>query len=406
MYHERLLIDHLERLDGKCDGRWAVHVHLSKLRTRNRQPHHLRVAESTFEQQVSSYEGQFFALSNGDLVFVWQARGLSDLEPAVEKLRGMFGQDPLVQTKDESGKDGLTTWYNLADEHQAFADTAFALLDACLAQKSEEDVQDPAGRQSQQRDIDQKRPMTPDQLGRLEQAIGSADLSNLMRRQPVCLIAQDNPPRPVFRELFISIGELANSLLPEVDLVANRWLFQHLTQFLDRRMLALLTRKDDRSLASSFSLNLNVATLLSEEFEAFDRGLGQENRSTVVIELRLEDLIADLDAYLFAKDILHDRGYRLCLDGVTTRTLPLVDRDQLSLDLIKLFWSSDMLEESEETTKALAKRIAGIGRARTILARCDDADAIQFGRSVGISLFQGRHLDEMLSLSAPVEKAS
>ncbi len=247
--------------------------------------------------------------------------------------------------------------------------------------------------------------MTPEQLGRLEQAIATADLSNLMRRQPVCLIANDHPPRPVFRELFISIGELANTLLPEVDLAANRWLFQHLTQFLDRRMLALLARNDDSSIATSFSINLNVSTLLSEEFEAFNRGLAQDSRSTVVIELRFEDMIADLDAYLFARDILHDRGYRLCLDGVTTRTLPLVDREQLALDLIKLFWSPDMIEESDATTAALGERIAEIGRARTILARCDDADAIQFGRTVGISLFQGRHLDELMSGSAPVAKA-
>ncbi len=401
MYHERLLTDHLERLDGKCDGRWAVHVHLSKLRPRNRQPHNLRVAGSTFEQLVSAYDGQIFTLSSGDLVFVWKAGGIAELQPAVEKLRGMFGEDPLVQNKDETSQDGFTTWYNLADEYQTFADAAFELLDACIARQSEDSGQKPNGRHYHQQNTDEKRPMTPDQLGRLEQAIDSADLSNLMRRQPVCLIAQDHPPRPVFRELFISIGELANSLLPEVDLAANRWLFQHLTQFLDRRMLALLTRNDDSSIASSFSLNLNVATLLSDEFETFDRSLGQDNRSTVVIELRFEDLIADLDAYLFAKDILHDRGYRLCLDGVSTRTLPLVDREQLSLDLVKLFWSADMLEESEETVKALAKQITGIGRARTILARCDDANAVRFGRSIGISLFQGRHLDEMLSLSAP-----
>ncbi len=63
--------------------------------------------------------------------------------------------------------------------------------------------------------------------------------------------------------MLISIGKLAQQVLPDVNLAANRWLLQHLTETLDLRELKLLTQADDRDLLSFFSVNLNVGTLLS-----------------------------------------------------------------------------------------------------------------------------------------------
>ena len=40
--------------------------------------------------------------------------------------------------------------------------------------------------------------------------------------------------------------------------------------------------------------------------------------------------------------------------------------------------------------------ISNAGRTRTILSRCDNADAVHVGQSLGISMFQGRHLDFLL----------
>ncbi len=58
--------------------------------------------------------------------------------------------------------------------------------------------------------------------------------------------------------------------MPETDIHANPWLFQNLTRSLDQRMMAHLTKNDDDTLRESFSVNLNISTLLSPEFLAFD----------------------------------------------------------------------------------------------------------------------------------------
>jgi hypothetical protein len=73
--------------------------------------------------------------------------------------------------------------------------------------------------------------------------------------------------------------------------------------------------------------------------------------------------------------------------------LPFVDRERLGADLIKLAWDPSLTEEKDKKTDALRR----IGVTRIIINRCDTPSAIEYGHSVGITLFQGRHVDSLLS---------
>jgi EAL domain-containing protein (putative c-di-GMP-specific phosphodiesterase class I) len=161
-------------------------------------------------------------------------------------------------------------------------------------------------------------------------------------------------------------------------------------------------KNDDRVIASGFSVNLNVATLLSDRFLAFDANLKAATRGTVIFELQTIDIFSDLGAYLFARDFVKERGYRICLDGVTDLTMPFIDRERLGLDMIKIVWNPDMLGSGREAKRdELRKLIANFGRARTILCRCDSEEAVTIGQSLGICLFQGRYIDRLLGAGAP-----
>jgi EAL domain-containing protein (putative c-di-GMP-specific phosphodiesterase class I) len=234
--------------------------------------------------------------------------------------------------------------------------------------------------------------------------LARADLSNLMRRQSVCALTPNNPiPHPVFQELFISIQGLQQTVLPEVDLASNLWLFQHLTQTLDARMLSLLTRNDDSSIASSFSINLNVQTIMSPPFLDFDASLKDAARGTVIVELQKIDIFADMGAYMFARDFMHERGYRICLDGLNHLTLQFIDRELLGFDLLKLAWSPDMADDiSGNRMTELKEHVDRCGRARIILTRCDSDAAVRFGKSMGITMFQGLYIDGQLSADAHI----
>jgi len=219
-----------------------------------------------------------------------------------------------------------------------------------------------------------------------------------MRRQPVVAMPPGGQPQSLFQELFISISDLQQNVLPDVDIASNPWLFQHLTRPLDSRMLSLLVRNDDSSIAAAISINLNISTVLSPAFLSFDSSLKAIARGTVVVELQKIDIFGDMGAYFFARDFLRERSYRVCLDGLSHMTLQFIDRERLGLDLIKMVWTPDMADDlTGKRQIELKQLIERIGRARIILCRCDSDEAIRFGHRVGINMFQGRHVDKALA---------
>ncbi|MBT5267811.1 MAG: hypothetical protein HOL85_23490, partial [Rhodospirillaceae bacterium] len=280
---EYLLLDYLQRLGRNLDGRLSVHIHLSRLRPQNRQDHHIRIAAATFEGMVQSYDGQIFILSNSDLFFTCKDAAIEDIDAAIMKVRYLFSEDPLSQGDDEEDLARFCTWYNIQTQYDEVLD----LVKQMHRERERKSRLAVTADRQEVRGKDSRKPLDPEQLGKLESFLQRADLSNLMRRQPVCALTPTSQlPQPVFRELYISIADLQQTVLPEFDLASNLWLFQHLTQTLDARMLSMLIRNDDSSIASSFSINLNVQTILSPPFLNFDSSLKAVARGTVVIELQ------------------------------------------------------------------------------------------------------------------------
>ena len=118
----------------------------------------------------------------------------------------------------------------------------------------------------------------------------------------------------------------------------------------------------------------------------------------MVVEFQPLDVFADLGSYLFARDFVRERGYKVCLDALTYLTFPIMHRDELGLDLQKIHWSADIVADARaERREALREAVRRAGPARVILCRCDDQTALDFGKSIGVSLFQGRHVDRLVT---------
>lgn len=403
---EYLLLDYAQRLERHRDGRRAVHVHLSRLKPQNRREHHIRIALNTLDDFVSTYEGQAFLLGNNDLIFVVKGATLQQLDEAVMRLRYLFSDDPLTQGDPESdeGHGRFATLYNVEGQYAKFLELCERVFEEERArQKRLQQMAEQTGETFE----DSRRPLKPEQLGRLEEFLERADLSSVFRRQAVSVVHKDSPPKPIFNELFISIYDLATTVLPDVNLAANRWLFQHLTQTLDRRVLKMLARADDSSLHSSFSINVNVATLLAPEFLDFDSGLRMGSRGTLVVELQLLDILSDYSAYEFARDFVREKGYRICLDGISPELIRFVDRKFMEADLVKLS-AGPVFDSggSKDKRAALAEEVERIGKGRVILSRCDNEAMIRTGQSMGITMFQGRYLDAVLQQMARAKQAN
>jgi hypothetical protein len=391
---ENLLLEYVRRLDQHKEGRGAVHLHLSGLRSFNRREHHLRVAANSFEKTIKALQGQLFILKNADFFFVFKNEAKAEIETAVQRIRFLFSDDPLVVEEDNETR--FATWYDVATQFDDIHRLVQGLVSAEERRRTESKPQNDIRSQLRARQ-QLGDPLTPEILDRVETALTRADLSNLVRRQFICRVNAKNTPEQVFSELFISIKDLRETLLPGVNLTANRWLFQHLTRTLDRRMLSMLAKTDHITISGQISFNLNVGTLLSQEFLNFDDNIPASRRGAMVVELQVPDVFADLGAYLFAREFVQERGYRVCIDGLTHESLDIIDRERLGADLVKLLWHSDLVDRGPDMQRDVRAMIRRTGEDRVVLCRCDNREALDFGRSVGISLFQGRHVESLIA---------
>lgn len=389
---EGLLLDYLHRLESHKAGRRAVHIHLSKLEPHNRRDHHVRMAVDTFDLMVKMQDGQIFTLKNADLFFIYKGECQEDVETSILKLRFLFSDDPMLTTETESATEKFRTFYNVERDYEKILTEVRALVHAENEKQAQNDADAGRGGSASQ---EKGEPLTPRVLGRVIQALQNADMTNMVRRQFICGLIGKATPQPLFSELFISIRDLRETLMPGIDLGASKWLFNHLTETLDRRMLSMLGNSGDQSITGEISVNLNVVTLLSPEFMQFDDSITAAMRGSVVVELQKVDIFSDINAFLFAREFAKDRGYRICIDGLTYETTQFINREKLGADLIKLIWHKELVEEVGE--RKMKRTLKSLGPSRVILCRCDDEESIDFGQEVGISMFQGRHIENLIA---------
>lgn len=392
---EKLLVDYIHRLEKHRKGRGLVQVHLSQLRPFNRREQHIRTAAGHFESMIKDMSGQLFALKNADLFFIFKSEAKPQVETAVQKIRFLFGDDPLVEGEE---KDGLTfaSWYDAGKNYDDIVQIVQGMAEA--EEKRQTEVRSRMDARQRLKEKQKKgEPLTPAVLAKVEDALSRADLSNLVRRQFICRVDGKMVPEQLFSELFISIQDLRETILPGVNLVSNRWLFQHLTETLDRRVLSMLMKTDAVSISGDISFNINVKTLLSNQFQNFDDNLSAARRGAIVIELQKEDIFSDLSSYLFAREFVQTKGYRLCLDGLTMETLQVVDRERLGTDMAKIVWHPNLVDAGDDIQSMIKRVLDRDGPEKWILCRCDNREAIDFGRNVGLEQFQGRFVENLIA---------
>jgi EAL domain-containing protein (putative c-di-GMP-specific phosphodiesterase class I) len=389
---EMQLLDYIQRLERQRVGRPAIHIHLSRLSPAYNQPLFLRIAADTFAAYLTGVEGNIFVLQNGDIVFIGKDVTPTLLESAVEKIRLLFSQDPLLEKTESDGSRSFHTLYDLDKDYDRFLALALR-LNADLERKKAAAIYAETPLDAPQ------APIEPSLLAKLESVLDTVDVTNISRRQQVCTLIDAAGPQPVFEEIFVSINELRDIITPGVDLFSNTWLFRYLTLTLDERIMYMLMRDGVRT-TRPFSINLNISSILTPAFQKFEQAITPQLKGRLVIELNKLDVFSDMGAFMFVRDYLHDHGFRLCLDGLTHHTLPYYNRQKLGFDLVKLYWTPSSLDTMLPSQKPEIRNvIMDTGQAHTILCRCDDARAIETGQDLGIVMFQGREVDKRLALA-------
>jgi len=394
------LVSALERLDRHRQNRWGLELRLSALRPYHRRPQHVRAVRKLLTPLRQRFEASVFQLASGDLFILMQCPNIGEAKPVLLNILGLFVEDPLVAGKGEAeALDALSPIFDLENSYESARSRVTALVEQNRSLRAES-ANEAAPRAA-------LNMVSPAQITEIERAIKNANLANLLRRQSACVVAPGLPPSPVFHELFFSTADLAQLITPGYDLTSNKWLFQHLTSLFDQRMLALLMDRAYRSTLRNASMNLTLKTILTQEFLDFDTDTNVKDRGSLAIELPFVEVIGEPGEFLFVQKLLHGLGYKIILDGVRHEALPLIDRELLGIDMVKVIWEQSLEDHvASDWGEKLRGAIQRIGRERVCFCRVDAAEAIEAGRKLGVSLFQGRLIDAMVQDRKPASAAS
>jgi EAL domain-containing protein (putative c-di-GMP-specific phosphodiesterase class I) len=322
--------------------------------------------------------------------------------------------DPLAYTPDGEENQYFCSFYNIEEHFDEFAKFARRKMLGNKIPAPSHDIRgvEPvlSAKQAQSGGIFKQLKgfkggfFNANSLVSIERGLAGVDLRPALRRQAVCAAIPDMMVRRVFDEVYINIAHLRETLRLDVDLLSNRWLFKYLTELLDIRMIELMKEDPSTHLGLPLSLNLNVKTLMSDAFAAFDAAIKPSAKVSIVLELHVADVFEDMQAFTIARNQVQRLGYRICLDGLTNLSFAQIKRETLGFDLVKLQWNADIAStiESEEN-REIAKLIKACGANRIILTRCDNKQAVDYGQAMGVSLFQGRYLDKLMNPAATVE---
>ncbi|HXY99856.1 MAG TPA: EAL domain-containing protein [Stellaceae bacterium] len=378
---EDMLLAYVEQLADERAGHRALCFHLSRLDRTHRRDKHLKIATNMLRETVDQFSGRLFMLRSGDIVVVCKGITARAIDRAIEALRYLFNDDKLAR---ENAEARFYSAFDLDIGYAQFLSLVRGIRDREAKQLVKAAQRPPA------KPIEQR-------LSALLEALSATDLSHMVRRQTVWALQPHRKPTAKFDELFISIDRLNAAFSPDLNLAKDRQLFQYLTRQLDKHMLTRLAWEQFGN-TRPVSLNINLSTLQSPEFLKFDNERASGWRGRTILEIQPGDLLADLPAWLAIADLVQQRGYLRCLDGVSFQAFPCLNFPPLKVDLVKLIWDDAMLRLDETQTRALYQAIRECGAERIVLARCGRPEAVTFGRALGVQLFQGWHLDRLQSV--------
>lgn len=356
-----------------------------------------KALDEVFYEFARIVQGRVFELANKSVMLAFKDNREDELQALLIRLQFMFNEEMFLS--DETSIQD-TDFLNIYDTIEGLKELKNKIINQSPYTAIKKDKENSVGISGVWSTVlgtskKQLRELSPTILDKMQKSLSQVDFSSLIRRQAVCAIIGKSAPQMIFDEVYVSIPDLRDILLPDVDFTSNPWLFMHLTETLDKRVLAHVSKHDDGSLVSNFSMNLNVSTILSDEFLEFDESIPVPLRSSIVLELQLVDIFNDVKAFLLAKSFAQYRGYKICIDGITVDKLQYINRENLNSDLMKIIWHPSFLDVINED-KHFKDYVNKAERAKMILCRVDDPRAIEIGNSIGINLYQGRYVQREL----------
>ncbi len=371
---EKYLLQALDRVAKNALGYSVLYINISKLKPKNRQPEFVKIIALLFESIIGIAKGSMFILSNGDIALLSKNITEAEIDEAVKKLRGGLAADPVLS---HDSRD-FALVYSFPKDFLTF----YGKIEKMVAENDEETA---AVREEKQ------PPVEAGDMDKIISVLDDVDMSELVKRQSV-LQTHNHGFSVLMQEFFIAVKDLSACIGDNKDLLANRWLFQYLTQLLDKKMLMAFSSAEIAVWPQKISMNLNLSSVFSREFVDFAKKFLKPEQQ-IIVEVQVMDVLNNLKLYHEVKDILHKGGHKLLIDSLSPVSLSMLSLENLRPDMIKVFWEPLLAYDNDNEN--FKKAVSSLGAENVILAKCDGDEALRWGMSYGINTFQGPFMDEI-----------
>jgi hypothetical protein len=233
------------------------------------------------------------------------------------------------------------------------------------------------------------------QVKEISKQLGAQEFAKVfIHHQKIAIILPEQAPMEFMNEYFVAMGALKEHVFPKVELRGAGNLFNQLTVVLDGLLLNAFGELNTGN--AKCSINMNVESVFSKDFERWLGASDDATFSNVVFEFRQSNILQSFEEFQLACDLIRSKNGTIAIDAIFPETIGIVSLGRLQANIAKIFWRAG----AEEILPKYKKEIDDIQKSGTVLvlARLDDEVGVKVGQDLGISMFQGFYIDELLTL--------
>ncbi len=337
----------------------------------------LEAAQQKLQIFAQATKGTYFEMSSGDAFIIWEKPD-DTTHVATKAIEAAL-------TEHSDSKHQFLLSYILPENYAALRERANHYIDtvrvASNVGHSVGGIDDTKGR------------LTAKNVDQIEQLLGEIDLRRYGRTQHIYRDTKTGW-EPAGEEYFISFEDLRRERFPKLEVVASEHFFFSICGILDQKLLAQLAVNYGTIAGRVIHLNLSIASIMGAVFTQFVHSVPRDQRHLICFELHRGDLFQDFSLTLSAIDALRHEGFRVAIDSVTPDMVPYLNLGSFPVDALKLNVSKDRLLQLNDPV--IRKALAQIPSDKLIFFRCDNDRALAVGREMGVSVFQGWLIDDLV----------
>jgi hypothetical protein len=217
-----------------------------------------------------------------------------------------------------------------------------------------------------------------------------------VRSQDAVIKTADGNLQQMMTEYYISMDLIRKPLFVDVEMRGSGRVFHEFTLVLDQIMLQSFNKMPTSD--GRCSMNLNVESVFTEAFENFIEDTPENKLQKIVFEFRQANIVENFDEFQVARGLIKSKGATIAVDQIFPQTVGLVDLEYIGATYAKIHWRTG----AEEILKDRAKAIKYMMECNVtpLLIRVDSERAFDIGKTMGISVYQGFHVDELVKLTS------